>query len=390
MAMFADMKAPLLAVTTALLVSCGVSQSKIPGHMLYADEEDQLTHDGGELSFAVVGNLESEEQVTKDLVGELRRRVDKKELDFVLLTGDAVPMSSTKTWQAFDKLWREVLDGESIPTTEGYRVPVVAVTGDREYVGDKKLLGMEGSFPGYGTDIGYNRVASWFHFDVRVDDAIWRFLVVDTNKDKLGSRWNEQMYWIPRATEGRYDKILVFMHHPPLTLAKDTDSNNAGAPLELLEAIEDGSGLMKVKAVFSGQPKTTEVMLPDGKLGTAFFTAGGGGADAEELERWGNASAQGYGDIMLDPFFDLKLQGDFEKEARAGEWPEQVIDKAKASGTWEGFTAAYDPKYFPLYGYWMVTISGDDLAASYRMYDGGDFDEVYRIDFEGREWKSGG
>ena len=388
--MLPGMKAPLLASAAGLfLVSCGVSQSKIPGHSLYADEEDQLTHTDSELQFAVVGNLESDTQVTKDLVGELRRRVDKKELDFVLLTGDSVPMSTTKTWQAFDQVWREVLDGDSIPTTEGYRVPVIAVTGDREYVGDKKLLGMEGTFPGYGTDIGYNRVASWYHFDVRVDDAIWRFLVVDSNKAKLGSRWNEQMYWIPRATEGRYDKLLVFMHHPPVTLAKDSESNADGAPNELIEAIEDNSGLMKLKAVFSGEPKTSEVLLPDGKLGTAFFSAGGGGAEAEELERWGNAHAHGFGDVQLEPFFDLKLQADFDEAAKDDGIPEAIIDKAKAKGTWEGFTAAYDPKYFPLYGYWMVSITGDDLAASYRMYDDGDFKEVYRIDFEGREWKSG-
>lgn len=376
--------------TTASLVACGVSQTKIPDHAIYADEDEHLTHTADELSFAVVGNLDPSTLATQDLVGELRRRVDKKELDFVVLMGDTVPASTTKTWLAFDALWREVLDGESVPTTEGYRVPAVAVVGDREYMGDNKLLAMEGAFPGYGTDIGYNRVASWYHFDVRVQDEIWRFLVVDSNKAKLGSRWNEQMYWIPTACEGRYDNILVFMHDPPVTLAKDTESNAEGAPLELLEAIEDSSGLMKVKAVFSGQPHTTEILLPDGKLGTAFFSAGGGGASPEELERWGNRSDQGYGDVQLDPFFDLKLQADFDGRASSGEWPEQVIEKAKGSGSFEGFTAAYDPKYFPLSGYWMVDINGEVLSASYRMYtEGKGFDEVYRIDFEGREWKSG-
>ena len=46
-------------------------------------------------------------------------------------------------------------------------------------------------------------------------------IVLDSNKDRLGSRWNEQLYWIPEATEGRFDHVLVFMHDPVVHLPGD-------------------------------------------------------------------------------------------------------------------------------------------------------------------------
>ena len=381
------------------LVACAIDPHKIADHDIYADEEDQLTADGP-LRFAVVGNLREplplndrlnqrgeHEGVTEALVADLRRSVDRKDLDFVALTGDSVRWSDQKSWKGFDLLWREVLDGESVPTTEGYRIPAMPVAGDREYVNDRRLTAMEGAFPGVGVDIGYARVASWYHFDVRVEDTIWRFIVLDSNRKKLVSRWNEQMYWIPRACEGRYDNVLIFMHHPVVTLAGESDLD--GAPSELLEAIEDNANPAKIKAIFTGDPSASEVLLPSGTLGAAMFTAGGGGAPADTAERWGNAHDLGYGDVQLEPLFDLKLQEMFDEAAQEGAFPENIVDKAKASGSWEGFTAAYDPKYFPLYGYFRVEITGEDLNVTYRAYSAGDFPEIYRIDLEGDRWISG-
>jgi hypothetical protein len=380
----------LLVLTSGLLAlsACAVNPHKIPDHAIYADEDDQLTSEGT-LQFAVVGNLGGEP--TSAMIADLRRKVDKKELDFVLLMGDAVAKSSDKDWQAFDLAWREVLDGESIPTTEGYRVPALIVAGDGEYKMDKHLTGIEGAFPGTGLDIGYARVASWYHFDVRVEDEIWRFLILDSGKRRMGSRWNEQMYWIPQATEGRYDNILMFMHDPVVSLGADTTSNLDGGPMELLEVVEDSSGLLKVKAVFSAQARTTELVLPDGNRGAAMFGAGGGGGGAEDLERWGNAVDLGYGDVQLEPMFDLKLQGDFDRVAAAEELPEAVIEKAKATGAWEGFTGTYDADAFPLHGYWLVEITGEDLSATFRSYQGeSGFKDLYRIDFEDKKWRAGG
>ena len=396
--------APMSKLSATLLLlaglaACAVDPHKIADHAIYADEEDALTSDGP-LSFAVVGNLRDpmplvdklakrveHDGVTEALVSDLRKGVDRKDLDFVALMGDSVRWSDSKTWKGFDLLWREVLDGESIPTTEGYRIPAMPVAGDHEYVLDKHLTAMEGAFPGVGVDIGYARVASWYHFDVRVDDTIWRFVVLDSNKKELGSRWNEQLYWLPRACEGKYHNMVIFMHHPIVTLAGESDKD--GAPSELLETIEDNTNPAKIKAIFSGDPSASEVLLPSGNLGAAMFTAGGGGAPADTVERWGNAVDLGYGDVQLEPLFDLKLQSQFDDAAASQDFPETVVDKAKGSGTWEGFTAAYDPKYFPLYGYFKVEITGEDMNVTYRSYDNGEFDTIYRIDLEEDRWKAG-
>ena len=396
--------APMRKLSAVLLLlaglaACAVDPHKVADHTIYADEEERLTHDGA-LRFAVVGNLREKvpvqdalakraahDGVTEALVNDLRDNVDRKGLDFVALMGDSVRWSDTKTWKGFDLLWREVLDGESIPTTEGYRIPAMPVAGDHEYLGDNKLTAMEGAFPGVGVDIGYARVASWYHFDVRVEDTIWRFVVLDSNKKKLGSRWNEQLYWLPRACEGKYHNMVIFMHHPVVTLAGESDKD--GAPSELLETIEDNINPAKIKAIFSGDPSSSEVLLPSGNLGAAMFTAGGGGAPADLTERWGNRVDLGYGDVQLEPLYDLKLQSRFDEAAEAQGFPEGVIDRAKGSGSWEGFTAAYDPKYFPLYGWFKVEITGEDLNVTFQSYDGEGFDTIYRIDLEEDRWRAG-
>jgi hypothetical protein len=394
-------RALFAAATLAALTSCGVDADKIADHKLYADDEDTLTHEGESLQFAVVGNLRPPipgvdqagrkgptDGVSQAIVADMRKRVDRQELDFVLLMGDSVRWGSTKEWGTFDGLFQEVLDGETIPNTEGYRVPVLPVAGDRDYAGDKALMGMEGAFPGYGVDIGFNRVASWLSFDVRVEDTVWRMLVLDSNHKDMGSRWNEQMYWIPRATEGRFDNMILFMHDPLLTLTEGTEMDAEGAPNELLQAVEDNGGFLKVRGVFSAEPHSTEVILPDGPLGTAFFTAGGGGAPGETQSRWGNAVDLGYGDIQLETRFDLALQGAFEKEAVRSSIPEDVLDHAKAKGEWEGFTGAYDAKYFSLYGYWLVEIKGEVLEATYRiLLPDGTMQDLYTISYTGESWR---
>lgn len=389
----------LSASGLAALTACAVHPEKVADHRLYADDEQTIVSKTP-LSFAVVGNLRPPlpmldraagskgiDGVTDAITADLRRKVDSKEIQFVVLMGDSVRASSDKEWAIFDQTWREVLDGQTVPQSEGYRVPAVPVAGDMEFRTDKALQGMEGAFPGFGADIGFNRVASWYSFTARVNDANWRFVITDTHKDRLGSRWNEQLYWIPRAAEGRYDHILFFGHDPLVTLAPDTERNLDDGPGELITTLEDNAKLFKLRAVFSAEPHTTEVLLPSGRLGTAFFGAGGGGAPAEALERWGNAKDLGFGDIQLEPSFDLKLQKEVGKRAEAEGWPETALDKARGTGSWEGFTATYDPAYMPLYGYWLVTLDGDTMNATwYAWQPNGSFLPFYTLQLDDGSW----
>ena len=133
------------------------------------------------------------------------------------------------------------------------------VMGDREGRLDIRYRGAEGAFPGTGAAIGFNRVGSWSAFDVETGDQTWRLLFLDSNKAKLGSRWREQLAWIPRALEGEMDGILLFMHEPLYDLGGSEPSmNRNGAPHELLQLIEDHSSLTGLVAVFTGGSHTSQ------------------------------------------------------------------------------------------------------------------------------------
>ena len=121
-------------------------------------------------------------------------------------------------------------------------------------------------------------------------------LVLDSNKKKLGSRWQEQLQWIPKAVSGRYEHLLVFMHNSRVTMAGQEKMNKDGVALELEEAVEESAALMKLRAVFSAQSRASEIYLPDGRRGSAYVVAGGGGAPVQGAEgRRPSASRRGAG-----------------------------------------------------------------------------------------------
>ena len=360
------------------LLACALHADKIPDHELFSDDDRSLVSTSDELSFAVVGNVRGRVPGLDRLgggvpdagapgrtVAALTDMANRREIGFAAVMGDCVRWGSDVEWRAFDAAFTNTFAGQTQPDAEGYRIPVLPVVGDREIAFDKDLVGMEGAYPGYGADIGYNRVASWSAFDVQVGEGTWRFLVLDSNKKRLGSRWREQINWIPKAVRGRYDHLLVFMHHARVTLAQHGDDMNPeGVPRELVEAVEQHAPILKLKAVFSGDSHTSEFYLPEGRLGVGYVNAGGGGAPAQEFDRWGNgepAAFEGLTSVQLEARFDLALQQLVARRAESESWPRSVLDKAQAMGEWDGFAGAYDPAWLPTYGLWTVTLDGRDL-----------------------------
>jgi hypothetical protein len=273
---------------------------------------------------------------------------------------------------------------------EGRRVAALPVVGDREFLFDDSLSRMGSTFPGSGADIGYNRQASWYTFDVTVSRHTWRFMVLDTNKEALGSRWREQLNWIPRATTGEYDYLLVFMHHPRVTLANGAEMNRGGIPSDLIDRVEDSTDILKLRAVFAAGSHTNEFYLPEGFLGVGYFVAGGGGARADTLNRWGDGSPAGYEAIQLEPRFDLALQAEFGRQADQGDWPQEVREHARADGEWAGFPGGYDADWFPLYGYWSVALQREGLVATFVQVGESGSKELFRVDYEVEEgWRAG-
>ncbi len=393
------------ALSALSLLACSLHPDKIPDHELFSDDAAALVSNQDELSFAVVGNVRAaipgldrlargvpDDAAPTRTVRALSDMANRREIGFVALMGDTVRWASDDEWAAFDKAFANTLSGQTQPDAEGYRIPVIPVVGDREIAGDKDLVGMEGAYPGYGADIGYGRVASWSSFDVEVGEGTWRFVVLDTNKKKLGSRWREQIGWIPRAVRGSYDHLLVFMHHSRVTLARGADMNPDGVPQELIDEVEQHAPLLKLRAVFSAGAHASELYLPEGRLGVGYITAGGGGAPAQELERWGNGEPSGIQDlssVQLEARYDLALQQLVARRAQAEDWPDSVLDKAQAMGEWEGFTGAYDPAYLPTYGLWTATLAGPDLRLGWvELLQDGTREERFHVNWiDGEGWK---
>jgi len=383
----------LLFVFTA--PACGLQPKNIPSHRIVGSDNSEIEA-VNDVRFGVLGNTRTtipildsgkdatrQEKASGQIIGDLMWQSQQGALDFVVLLGDMVRFSRDSEWSAFDAQWRDLLDGESVPEMQGRRIPTMPVAGDREAVLDERLQGFGGAFPGVGASIGFNRVASWYHIDQKIGQAKWRFLVVDTNKDGLGSRWREQLFWLPQAASGDYDHLIVFMHDSRITLTSDGEMNPDGVPQELIELIEQHAGLMKLRVVFSAGGHSSEIYLPEGRLGTAYVGAGGGGPKAATLRRWGDGTRAGMEAIQLEPRFDLALQGVL---ARREGLSQSVMDEARAEGDWDGFIGRYNSKHFPLSGYWLVDIQNDTLRLGFRLVGPtGALEEIYSLSYRSKE-----
>jgi hypothetical protein len=363
-----------------LLVAClGVNTARVPNQDIYADQGDVKEYKG-QVGFAVVGDtrwplpLEGGKRpytagVTETIVKDISESVQEEEVQFVVHLGDMVPWSYTGGWKRFSDQWAMALSGTSLNEEGLVRVRSLPVAGNHDLIMDKRLKGWGAAFQGAGADIGYNRVASWYFTDIVSEGHTWRLLVLDTNKDALGSRWREQLAWLETyGLKGDFDSILVFMHHPLITLGQEHPSNENGAPKELMAIVEDQSRVSALKAVFAGHNHTSEALLPGGRLGEMYITAGGGGGPADSLARWGKGDMAGFEDIRLEPIYDLALVKAFKRWGETRNFPEAIYNKGLGEGSYSGFTAVFDARYFPVMGWWQVVLKGEELELLFRFY----------------------
>lgn len=372
----------LAAGLASLGTACGLDPNKIPTHEIYADDGERIDTKG-EIRFAIVGStasMISVGDVAPEVVADVGAEIPVRDLQFVFLTGNYVRRSTTSDWQAFAARWAEVLRGSTISDNKG-RKKVEPMPGSNELTGDAAYKGFGAAFPGVGAEIGLNRVGTWYHFDVAVDRDVWRFVVLDTHKAALGSRWQEQLFWLPKVVSGdAFDHLVVFTPDPLVTLADGATMNPDGATRELLDVIEDNSGIMKLSAVISGGAATNEVFLPSGAFGELVVVAGNAGVAAQDLKRWGPADAAGLKDVQLEPMFDLALMNEFDRWSSALSFDEKTIDMAKARGTFETYTGVYDGAKFPVRGWWVATLRRDAMTLRFRMRDhDGSFRDVYEV-----------
>ncbi len=388
-----------------LLVGClGLNPRAVPTQDIYADD-GEIKEWKESLQFAVLGDVrpafpgESQARGRADVPGamaavvtDLSDEIQAERVRFAIFMGNLVRTSSTAEWKSFSKTFGLVLSGSELPEMGRVRVRSVPVAGADDRGGDERLNGWGAAFPGAGADIGYNRVASWYAFDVDVQGHVWRLIVLDSDRARLGSRWEEQMAWIPKAMDGSYESVLIFMHNPFITLAVGGVSNEGGGPGELIEAVEDATKLGAVKAIFAGHSGTNEVFLPTGKFGELYVNAGNAGAPAASLQRWGHAEGAKLKDVKIETIFDLALMREFDRWAEPRKFSQNVVEHAKADGAYKGFEGVYDAHSFPVIGWWNVAIEGRTLAVTFRILGDDDrLKDVWTGQYEGKAgWKIGG
>jgi hypothetical protein len=360
-----------------LLLSAAIAKpptiDKIAGHRLFAVNATEFVATGP-VRFAVVGNTrgrvpaldknrEGHGEPTKDVVGDITLTALTTGLDFVALTGDQVRTSTVAEWSEMNQTFLGLLDGQTAPLRSIKRVPGLAVAGDRDGHGDTTYKGLEGAFPGTGVSIGFGRVATWSAFDVRSSDAVWRFIVLDSNKESLGPRWNEQLAWLPTVLSGPVTGILVFVHDPAVNLAGDRRVH--GPTKELLDALEAQTSMLSIKAVFSAGPGASQAALPGGHFDALHVGTGGGGMAAQDLYRHTTTAdgvrvpmAPGLGEALNQRLANWTATDPISDRTRA---------KAARSGNFKGTDGVFLAHYFPTYGWWKVVIDGGQLDVVFRM-----------------------
>ena len=369
---------------------------KISNHQVLADDGDVLRA-SGPLMFALIGNtrdpvpgpdLAAGAAIHKGtraaVVADISQEAAQEGGPAILwMLGDHIRKSSGGEWKAMDKRLAAILEGAPPPKGDAVKqLRALPVAGDHEGLGDDRYFGFGDAYPDVGADIGFGRVASWYHFDLQTGDVTWRFMVVDPRQEALGSRWTEQIGWIDRITKDpKFDFLVVVMHDPLYDLGgRNPLMNKGGGPQELIEHIEDAIGVQRLRAVISAGHHTNQVLMPDGPRGALHLGAGGAGPVQEDLKRWAAADAAGKAaEVNLEPIFDLALLDQMDRWHRDVGLPEAAIDEAKARGSFEGFTAAYNARSFPVAGWWSMKVEGPVMVLDFHFRKPDDsFATIYR------------
>ncbi len=372
----------MISVCAALvgLTACGIDPAKVSPAKVYAEAGSKVVSDRP-VTFALVGatrgGIGFESPDADAVIADVRAEAPLRDLRFVMLSGDYVLRSTTAEWDSFAARWADVLD-LPVTSTNKARKPVVAIPGNGERVGDPKLKAFGAAFPGLVNDIGYNRVASWGSIDIEAQGATWRILLADSNRKELGSRWEEQSFWLPKAVKGDFDHLVVVMPDPLVTLAAGTSMDDDGGPSEILSIIDEHAGVGDLKLVIGGGTGTNEFFLPTGTYGEGYLVAGNSGVATPQLARWAKGESLPYAEVSHEPLFGLALMAAFDARAADGGYAEKTIEHARGSGAWEGFDAAFEAGTLPLVGWWAVSIAGDVVTVTYRQQQpDGSFRDVW-------------
>lgn len=322
---------------------------------VYVTDQDKKVYDGS-LRFAAVGNI-----CSSTLWGfggpcshseEILQSIKSRNPEFVSFLGDSVCSGSSRHWSKFVNLYQTTLS----------EVPTLPVVGQNEYKGDLKLANWKSYFPDAGEDIGLNRTASWYRFDVESRGVTWRILVLDSNRPEMGSRWDEQMTFLQDNLKGDFTSLIVFVHDSAYDLGVGSKANKNAS--ELLETIDFNIGFQQLRAVIFSGSNASQALLPQGSLGPLHLGVGGGGMKGTSLLR---KKGDEEDSLHLLTSLDLYYLDTVDKLGL-----ETAMDKALSKGKYTGKPSKFESKDISTFGWWEIELDGEFMGTRFFHYQEGD------------------
>ncbi|MAA79651.1 MAG: hypothetical protein CL916_10360 [Deltaproteobacteria bacterium] len=334
------------------------------GTLGFAQEVPHLGSDGAQiqapLSLAVTGNLCTgslfSSKYCPTTLGILRDIREEKNQGLVLL-GNFVKSLSPKIWS------------EQISTllNESTGMSMIAIPGSTEY--KNKLLNEFGDI--FGTakqDIGLNRFAGWQHARLTDGNESWTVLFLDSHKNEMGTKWEEQKQWLSSIVEDNKEQIVIFMDQAPQEL-----SGKKHAPSqELLDVVYQSTGLSQVRlVVFSGSTHI-QSFLPETSFDALYLGCGGGGKKAIDLNINNKEQLLKIHPLLQSYFYQKVLEGDFS---------EDVQSQLMSSGDYVGKTPKLSSKEVPAYGWCSVSFDNGLHITQRHTLDGDSFATALSLSF---------
>lgn len=303
-----------------------------------ARDGDVLRRDGP-IRFGLVGGLAS---AGPSLDDDLRAG----DLAFVVLAGDAVRRGTRRAYAALAERLGDL--------------PAVPMPGRGEVRGDRDLSRYANAWGGLGVR-GIDRdPVPWRAFDLCVGAAPWRLVVLDADEQRLGARFTDETYWLPKVLGGDDDgPVLLLMSRPVGSLWSgwDREGSRGAAMLHGLVLRHTSPGRLPLVAAF-GTP-SPELALPGGPWGEGWLGIG-------QVEGASGEVARTASSLALEPGFDRALVRWFSGFG---------ADAATLEAA-----PGYGSDRTPLSGWWLLEVDGARLDATLRMRaPTGRWGEVYRV-----------
>lgn len=303
-------------------LAVGPSWSAVP--VAFRDG-DVLAADGA-VRFGLVGGFAWAGPVTEADLADSR-------LSFVVLAGDAVTRGSKRAWSGLSERLQERLHG----------IPVVPLPGAGEGRGDRSLATFAAAWDGLGV-VGLSLPVPWRSFDVRTGETTWRFLVLDAETGRPGTRFEDELSWVPKVVADGDEPLILLSNLPVRSLSASWNPADAAGAEQLHALVRRHSGPTRIALVASGGAPSPEFVLPGGPWGEGWLGVGRTDGPADTLQRVREP-------LTLEPGLDSALSQWFV----AGGLPALSTNDDYRAETW------------PVQGWWRVTLDGAELSATLRM-----------------------